>query len=120
MVLASCGSWLAPTRTGIWQVGQLMAPTGTPVMTFTDVHILKLDSLATPSISLGSVIPSGCRPSRIASTISGAGSARRPARRKPSASTPYLNSLHQPTISSASWFETLLAASLTGSVARWA
>ncbi len=47
MVLASCGGWLAPTRTGIWQVGQLMAPTGTPVMTFTDVHILKLDSLAT-------------------------------------------------------------------------
>jgi hypothetical protein len=46
-VIASAGAWLAPTRTGVWQVGQLVAPSGTPVATFTDVEILSLDSRAT-------------------------------------------------------------------------
>ena len=47
VLLASVGAWLAPTRTGIWQVGQLVAPSGPPVATFTDVEILSLDSRAT-------------------------------------------------------------------------
>ena len=46
-ILASAGAWLAPTRTGIWQIGQLVPPSGTPVATFTDVEILSLDSRAT-------------------------------------------------------------------------
>jgi hypothetical protein len=46
-ILASVGAWLAPTRTGLWQIGQLVAPSGTPVATFTDVEILALDSRAT-------------------------------------------------------------------------
>jgi hypothetical protein len=46
-VLASVGAWLAPTRAGLWQVGQLLAPTGTPDWYFTDVEILSLDSQAT-------------------------------------------------------------------------
>jgi hypothetical protein len=47
LLLASAGAWLAPTRTGTWQVGQLVAPAGTPVATLTDVEILSLDSRAT-------------------------------------------------------------------------
>jgi hypothetical protein len=52
--------------------------------------------------------------------MSGASSVSRSTQQEPNASTSFLNSLHQPTIISASWLETLLAASLTGSVARWA
>jgi hypothetical protein len=45
--LASCGGWLVPTRTGQWQIGQLVAPTGTPAFAFGDSDILALDSRAT-------------------------------------------------------------------------
>lgn len=45
--LASCGGWLVPTRTGQWQIGQLVAPGGTPAFIFTDADILALDSRAT-------------------------------------------------------------------------
>jgi hypothetical protein len=47
IILAGCGGWLAPDRAGLWQVGQLLAPTGSPDHELTDVHILKLDSVAT-------------------------------------------------------------------------
>lgn len=47
LLLASVGAWLAPTRTGAWQVGQLVAPSGTPAATLTDGEILSLDSRAT-------------------------------------------------------------------------
>jgi hypothetical protein len=46
-VLACCGGFLAPTRAGLWQVGQLLAPSGTPDHELTDVEILRLDSAAT-------------------------------------------------------------------------
>jgi hypothetical protein len=46
-ILASVGGWLAPSRAGVWQVGRLMAPSGTPAFSFTDSHILQLDSVAT-------------------------------------------------------------------------
>lgn len=45
-VLASVGGWLAPDRAGLWQVGRLVAPSGTPAFEFTDVHILALETLA--------------------------------------------------------------------------
>jgi hypothetical protein len=46
-ILASVGGWLVPTRLGQWQVGQLVAPSGTPAFTFTDADILALDTRAT-------------------------------------------------------------------------
>lgn len=52
-VLSGCGGWLAPSRTGLWQVGQLLAPTGTPAFTFTDVEIEALDTLATRDADAG-------------------------------------------------------------------
>ncbi len=52
-VLSGCGGWLAPTRTGLWQVGQLLAPTGSPAFTFTDVEIEALDTLATRDADAG-------------------------------------------------------------------
>lgn len=45
-MLASIGAWLAPTRTGTWQIGQLVAP-GTPTVTFTDREIIDIDRRAT-------------------------------------------------------------------------
>jgi len=45
-LLSSIGAWLAPTRTGKWQIGQLVAP-GTPTVTFTDLEILDIDRRAT-------------------------------------------------------------------------
>lgn len=45
-MLASVGAWLAPTRTGAWQVGQLVAP-ASPSITFTDVEIINIDRRAT-------------------------------------------------------------------------
>jgi hypothetical protein len=45
--LASCGGWLVPTRTGQWQIGRLVAPSGTPAFAFGDSAILALDSRAT-------------------------------------------------------------------------
>lgn len=52
-VLASCGGWLAPTRTGQWQIGQLVAPSGTPAFSFADSDILALDSQATRDSGAG-------------------------------------------------------------------
>jgi hypothetical protein len=46
-VLASVGAWCAPARAGLWQVGRLVAPSGSPDFTFTDVEILALDALPT-------------------------------------------------------------------------
>lgn len=45
-VLASVGGWLAPDRAGLWQVGRLAAPSGTPVYEFGDAQILRLETLA--------------------------------------------------------------------------
>lgn len=45
-VLASVGGWLAPDRAGLWQVGRLVAPSGTPAFEYTDAHILALDTIA--------------------------------------------------------------------------
>lgn len=52
-VLASCGGWLAPTRAGSWQVGQLVAPSGAADFEFTDTDILALDALATRDAEAG-------------------------------------------------------------------
>jgi hypothetical protein len=52
-LLASVGAWLAPSRTGVWQVGQLVAPSGTPVATFTDDEILSLERQATRDAEAG-------------------------------------------------------------------
>lgn len=52
-ILASVGGWLVPTRTGQWQVGQLVAPSGTPDYSFTDADILALDSRATRDVGAG-------------------------------------------------------------------
>jgi hypothetical protein len=52
-VLAGCGAWLAPTSAGLWQVGQLVAPTGTPDVELTDVEILDLDLNATRDADAG-------------------------------------------------------------------
>lgn len=51
--LAACGGWLSPSRAGLWQAGQLLAPTGTPDHELTDVEILRLDSLATRDAGAG-------------------------------------------------------------------
>lgn len=52
-VLAGCGGWCAPNRAGTWQVGQLLAPTGSPDWDFTDVEILDLDVIATRDAGAG-------------------------------------------------------------------
>ena len=39
-LLLSVGAWLVPDRTGVWQVGRLTAPAGSPAATFTADHIL--------------------------------------------------------------------------------
>lgn len=52
-VLASCGGWLNHTRAGLWQVGQLLAPSGSPAFTFTDVEIEALDAVATRDAEAG-------------------------------------------------------------------
>lgn len=46
-VLASVGAWLAPDRTGLWKVQQLIAPAGTAVLTLDEALILGIQSLAT-------------------------------------------------------------------------
>jgi hypothetical protein len=51
--LGSIGGWLVPTRLGIWQVGRLEAPTGTPVYTFGDPEIISLDTRATRDTGAG-------------------------------------------------------------------
>lgn len=53
MVLSAVGGWLAPTRAGLWQVGRLVAPSGSPDFAFTDVEILALDALATRDTDAG-------------------------------------------------------------------
>jgi hypothetical protein len=45
-VLASVGGWLAPDRAGVWQVGRLVAPSGSATFEFTDVDILALETQA--------------------------------------------------------------------------
>ena len=46
-VMLSGGCYLVPTRTGTWSIGQLVAPTGSPVAVFTDVDLISIDSEAT-------------------------------------------------------------------------
>lgn len=52
-VLSACNGWLAPSRTGLWQVGQLLAPAGSPAFTFTDVEIGALDTIAARDAEAG-------------------------------------------------------------------
>jgi len=52
-ILASIGGWLLPDRFGIWQMGQLIAPPGSPDHEFTDVDILALDAIATRDAGAG-------------------------------------------------------------------
>ena len=52
-VLSGCGGWLAPNRNGLWQIGQLLAPSGDPAFTFTDVDIQSLDTQATRDAEAG-------------------------------------------------------------------
>jgi hypothetical protein len=52
-VLLSAGAWLVPTRIGTWAIGQLLAPTGTPVATFQDVDLIDIDSQATADQTAG-------------------------------------------------------------------
>lgn len=51
--LAACGGWLSPARDGLWQVGQLLAPSGTPDHEFSDVEILRVDTAATRDSGAG-------------------------------------------------------------------
>lgn len=53
LVLSGVGGWLAPTRAGLWQVGRLVAPSGTPDHAFTDVEIGALDAIATRDAEAG-------------------------------------------------------------------
>jgi hypothetical protein len=53
LVLAGCGGWLSPSRAGLWQVGQLLAPTGSPAFSFPDVDILALDAIASRDAGAG-------------------------------------------------------------------
>jgi hypothetical protein len=52
-VLLSAGCWLAPTRINTWSIGQLVAPIGAPVATFTDVDLLSIDTEATADQTQG-------------------------------------------------------------------
>jgi hypothetical protein len=52
-VLLSGGCWLAPTRINTWTIGQLIAPSGTPVAVFTDVDLISVDSQATADQTAG-------------------------------------------------------------------
>lgn len=51
-LLASVGAWLAPTRIGTWQIGQLVTPTS-PTATFTDREIIDIDRRATSDAGRG-------------------------------------------------------------------
>lgn len=42
-LLSGVGAWVAPDRDGDWVFGQLVAPSGTPLLTFTDYEILSLE-----------------------------------------------------------------------------
>jgi hypothetical protein len=42
-LLISVSGWLAPNREGTWVLGQLKAPTGTPLLTLTDNEIIGLE-----------------------------------------------------------------------------
>ena len=46
-VLLTGGCWLAPTRLSTWTIGRLVAPSGTPAASFTDVDLISIDSQAT-------------------------------------------------------------------------
>lgn len=46
-LLVSIGGYLVPNRSGVWTIGRLVAPSGTPVATLTDNEILKLSRIAT-------------------------------------------------------------------------
>jgi hypothetical protein len=46
-VLASVGAWLAPDRSGIWTVQQLVAPAGTAVLALDETLIIDIESQAT-------------------------------------------------------------------------
>lgn len=46
-IVGAIGAWLSPSRLGKWQVGQLVAPSGTPAATFTDDDLITIDRIAT-------------------------------------------------------------------------
>lgn len=46
-LLRSVGAWLAPNRLGAWQVGRLVAPSGSPVLEFTNAEITEIERIAT-------------------------------------------------------------------------
>lgn len=46
-LLLSVGAWLAPSRLGVWQVGRLIAPSGTPAASFVDDDIISITREAT-------------------------------------------------------------------------
>lgn len=50
---ASVGIWVAPDRQGVWQAGQLVAPTGSPDFTFTDSSFETIERLATADAGSG-------------------------------------------------------------------
>lgn len=52
-LLLSCSGWLVPDRLGVWQVGQLTAPSGTPVVVFTDLEIDALQRRSTDDAERG-------------------------------------------------------------------
>ena len=52
-LLLSCGAWLAPDRLGVWRIGQLIAPSGTPAVIFTDAEIETLKRRATNDAERG-------------------------------------------------------------------
>ncbi len=49
----SVGAWLAPSRTGLWQMGRLAAPSGTAATEFTDVDIISIERQATRDAERG-------------------------------------------------------------------
>lgn len=46
-ICASVGAWIVPSRAGMWTIGRLTAPSGTPDYTITDDDILDIDRIAT-------------------------------------------------------------------------
>lgn len=46
-LLASVGAWLAPNRSGLWTIQQLIAPAGTAALAITDTLIFSIENAAT-------------------------------------------------------------------------
>lgn len=52
-VRQSVGAWCVPTKAGLWQVGQLLAPAISPDATHTDADILDVDRVASADAGAG-------------------------------------------------------------------